>query len=548
MNQSQRCHQIEGCPGLFVDAFKVFKAKTTDESSAFILTHYHGDHYNGLQRDGKYEGPAKIHCTPVTAALLKSIHGVDQRFIVEHVYGETWAYRKADIVFYDANHCPGAAIVVVQNASGKVQVHTGDMRFHSKMKEYPALKKAAGEGLVDILYLDTTYSHPKHDFQPQDEAVETIASQVHSLLNDQEDTSTLVLLSCYSIGKEKVLWECSQRTNRSIYVNTRKHKMLECIQGHSGVEESSSIIERCTQIQNEACIHVIPMGLAGEMWPYFQPNYNSVATYASKLENVYSRAVAFIPTGWAEATNWNKKNALSRRRVDLDKIQEHENNDRPNRVIDVEVRLISYSEHSTFSELCSFAKFLKPRKVIPTVFSSDSDYLSIERRFKDLIDSKRAKRMFLSSMKMPSEKKRAIERTGLFDPGSKSNGVKGGRSGDILESSNTVVIDCCDSDDETANANMTQRDIDGVATLVSMGFNAHESRKVLKKTAGSVDRAIERLLSSVDFPGGNRECQSSSLPSVDGGREGKGRVGGEKRKNLPPSITNFFGPKAKPKM
>mmetsp|Transcript_24401 Transcript_24401/g.36420 ORF Transcript_24401/g.36420 Transcript_24401/m.36420 type:complete len:313 (-) Transcript_24401:1455-2393(-) len=61
---------------------------------------------------------------------------------------------------------------------------------------------------------------------------------------------------------------------------------------------------------------------------------------------------------------------------------------------------------STFSELYNCVEYLKPRKVIPTVFSNEKDYIAIEKRFKDLIDSKRAKQFFVNSMTTMTKKKK----------------------------------------------------------------------------------------------------------------------------------------------
>lgn len=581
MNQAERCHQVAGCPGLYIDAFKAFRSKTTDPSCAFILTHYHGDHYNGLPRDGAYVGPAKIHCTAVTAALLRSVHGVSSELIVEHSYGEKWVYRccsangsskedeqlpgmeeDADITFYDANHCPGAAIVLIQLPDGKTHLHTGDMRYHTKMQEYLLLKQAAEERCIDLLYLDTTYSHPKHDFVPQTVAVESIATQVEQLFSER-DVSTLVLLSCYSIGKEKVLWECSKRTNRRIYVNERKHKMLQCIQGHKRVEESSSIIDRCTRYENESEIHVVPMGLCGEMWPYFQPNYNECAKYTEKLEGTkYDRVAAFIPTGWANATNWNKKNAVSKRRINLDKIQKREGDKKTNRHIDVEIRLISYSEHSTFPELCSFVEYLKPRKVIPTVYSDEKDYVAIEGRFRDMIDSKRAKHMFVNSIKASSSspspcsvsgKKRAPEQkeTG----GSKMSKLEAylrsvKQKDDDVPGSGIVVIDCCDDDEDNNAINedmnaMKQKkdspcDDNKLAILVSMGFGTQASRAALAENKGNVDEAIESLLSSTTEASSSLTTESAETPESSSSSTAKRA---NTKKSSGASIMQFFSPK-----
>jgi len=476
MNAAAACHEIPGCPGCYVDAFRghYLKTQTKKAEHIFILTHYHGDHYGSLPRgdDNKYEGPATIHCTPVTAALLRNVHGVPAHLVVEHAYGATWTFRpttsgprkrkaapsiasssassasfddngKDDLVkitFYDANHCPGAAIVLFERPDGRALLHTGDMRYHEKMKSYPRLRDAALQRRMDVVFLDTTYANPRHNFVPQETAVEAIAGQVQDLLSlgegdnhgnqrscgskttttNHRSTSTLVLLSCYSIGKERVLWEASIRSNQFVFVQERKHCMLQCIQEKEQHQQrqqdeqhqqqqpqqhvSSRIVQRCTLDATESDIHVIPMGLAGEMWPFFQPNHWACADYARKQAKAYDRVVAFMPTGWAEASNWNKKNTISRRECDG---------------LQVEIRLVGYSEHSSFSELQEFVAFLRPRKIIPTVFKDESDMRKIQARFK--VDAQRTKQFFLESFGSPSATTTTTTSTDLSSPPSNSN-------------------------------------------------------------------------------------------------------------------------------
>jgi DNA cross-link repair 1A protein len=417
MNESSDCHELPDCPGLFIDAFRggYLKHKVKNAANTFLLSHYHGDHYGNLPRAGKYQGPAKIHCTVITAALLVRVHGVDPSLVVSHALGETWEVSAVDaaagrpspgahaaspaavsgeagtirVTLYDANHCPGAAIILLQSPAGRTHLHTGDLRYHAKMQTYPLLREAALGRRVDCLLLDTTYAHPKHTFCNQQVAVDQIASEAAALLDQQSpQPKTLVLLSCYSIGKEKVLWEVARRTGHKIYANERKRQMLACIQQEESTtpedddpHPSTRILDHCTEDADASDVHIVPMGMAGQIWPYFQPNYQACLDYARAQKANYKRVVAFLPTGWAEASNWNKKKAY---------------NTTVKEGVEISVRLVAYSEHSTYPELQSLVEFLQPRLVLPTVYKNEADRRKIQARFR--VDNRRAKEAFFRSM------------------------------------------------------------------------------------------------------------------------------------------------------
>ncbi|GFH45236.1 DNA cross-link repair 1A protein [Chaetoceros tenuissimus] len=390
---------------------------------SIVLTHYHSDHYTGLPSGNNYKGPATIHCTPVTANLLREIHKIPERFIVAHEYEETWSWDNCEITFYDANHCPGAAIIFAKVKIGNsftYHVHTGDMRYHPKFQSYPLIKEAVEKRSLDVLYLDTTYAKPKHTFLPQQNAIDKISSQVQELLKhnhnvveekknsffqpkkpavkDGQQPRTLVLLSCYSIGKEKVLWHSAVKSNQLVYVNNAKHKMLKCIECGSDVEEANGIVKRSTLDPQKSDIHVIKMGLAGTLHPFFQPNFNDVALYAHRMNKGYNKVVAFLPTGWAESSKYNKQNSIATKVVNLKELVDANKIKGNTHMMHVEVRLMAYSEHSSYNELRDCVEFMKPKRVIPTVFSGEKDYEAIEKRFSDLVDSQRAKQSFINSM------------------------------------------------------------------------------------------------------------------------------------------------------
>lgn len=556
MNQSEKCHQLEGCNDLFIDAFRAFQHKTTDARNAFILTHYHADHWTGLPRGKGYTGPSKIHCTPVTANLLTEIHKIDASFIVTHEYETTWKHGSTEITFYDANHCPGAALLFCKvftataTATDKsshvyrYHLHTGDMRFHQKFKSYPLIKEAVENRRLDILYLDTTYAKPKHTFLPQDEAIRKISSQVRELLGSNDEIvsekkqsffqptgkaksasmkRTLVLLSCYSIGKEKVLWHSALQSNQLVYVNKAKHKMLECIECGSHVEEANGIIRRCTLDKQQSDLHVIQMGTAGSLHPYFQPNFDECALYAHRMNKGYTKVVAFIPTGWAESSKYNKENAISCKAVNLKELIKGSKINGNHDVMQVEVRLCAYSEHSTYTELRDCVEFMRPKQIIPTVFSGEKDYIAIEKRFGDLIDSQRAKQAFISgiagafSKKIIGFKRKAEESSveHMKQNGTISNQkhpeiiavamekphVARLKKIDAKQSSTSIKIprqqeniEKAKNEKNLAPKQMLKVDDSKVAQLVNMGFTAKVATESLMSKKNDIERAIEWLL------------------------------------------------------
>ena len=121
------------------------------------------------------------------------------------------------------------------------------------------------------------------------------------------------------------------------------------------------------------------MGAAGEMWPFFRPNFTNMERYLRQHAPATTACVAFIPTGWADSSSYNRRNCTQRHK-------------------DLIVNIVPYSEHSNFEELCEFVAFLKPQHVVPTVFSDDRSRLNMLKQFASLVNSSAAKRQFLCRM------------------------------------------------------------------------------------------------------------------------------------------------------
>ena len=111
-----------------------------------------------------------VHCTPSTARLAAQQLGVHASRLVPHPLDEPFELDGTRITFVDANHCPGAAMIVFEAAGPghrRPVLHTGDCRLVRSMQAHPAL--AALRGRADLI-LDTTYCDPAYTFPSQEEA------------------------------------------------------------------------------------------------------------------------------------------------------------------------------------------------------------------------------------------------------------------------------------------------------------------------------------------------------------------------------------------
>lgn len=100
-------------------------------SNYYFLTHFHADHYQGL--NNKFN--STIYCTQTTANLaMKTFRIKPKHFIILNLY--TWhnIEPKRHVMLVDANHCPGAACFIF-NLEGKFYFHCGDFRCSKEFYE-----------------------------------------------------------------------------------------------------------------------------------------------------------------------------------------------------------------------------------------------------------------------------------------------------------------------------------------------------------------------------------------------------------------------------
>ncbi|KAG5247360.1 DNA ligase [Salix suchowensis] len=353
-----------------IDGFRFSSPSIT----AYFLSHFHSDHYTGLSSHW-YQGI--IFCSPITASLVTSILHVPECFVFSLPLNRAVDIDGVGVTLVDANHCPGAVqfllkVPICKNLENFEQyVHTGDFRYSCEMKYDVFLRGFVG---CNAVFLDTTYCHPKFVFPLQEESVDYVVSAIEKIGGEGFSVGiekrVLFLVATYVVGKEKILIEIARRCNRKVFVDARKMEVLRILgYGESGL---------FTEDENESDVHVVGWNILGETWPYFRPNF--VKMKEIMVERGYNKVVGFVPTGWTYEV---KRNKFAVRSKDS-----------------CEIHLVPYSEHSNYNELREYVKFLRPKRVIPTV-GVDVEKLDsklaakMQKHFAGLVDEMANKKEFL---------------------------------------------------------------------------------------------------------------------------------------------------------
>ncbi|XP_063388677.1 uncharacterized protein LOC134674513 [Cydia fagiglandana] len=287
----------------------------------YFLTHFHSDHYSGLKKNFS----KLLYCSKITGDLCVSRLGVNPKCIHVLNLEETMRIEGVEVTAVDANHCPGAVMLFFCLPNGMTILHTGDFRASPAMESYPVFWNSD----VHTIYLDTTYCNPRYDFPTQEQSLEMALSLLRAKKTALEKTgkkfsSVLIVCGTYTIGKEKFFLGMARRVGCSVWACPEKDKVLQTVEGRSF----------CTSTPHSCQLHAVPMR---------DISHEKLKSYLESLNGAFTEVVAFKPSGWE-----NGKNTT----VEKDMVTIHG---------------IPYSEHSSFSELIRFVKFLKPKQVVPTV-------------------------------------------------------------------------------------------------------------------------------------------------------------------------------------
>ncbi|XP_028423229.1 DNA cross-link repair 1A protein isoform X2 [Perca flavescens] len=292
--------------------------------TAYFLTHFHSDHYGGLTKNSTFP----IYCNRITGNLVKSKLRIAEQYVHILPMNTQVTVEGVTVILLDANHCPGAAMLLFFLPDGQSVLHTGDFRADPSMETYPELVSCR----VQTLYLDTTYCSPEYTFPRQQEVINFAANTAFELVT--LNPRTLVVCGSYSVGKEKVFLALAEVLGSKVCLSRDKYNTMCCL-------ESEQVRQRITTDWKAAQVHVLPM---------MQLSFKKLQDYLARFSGRYDQLVAFKPTGWT----------FSQQVESVEDIQ-------PQISGNISIYGIPYSEHSSFLELKRFVQWLQPLKIIPTV-------------------------------------------------------------------------------------------------------------------------------------------------------------------------------------
>ncbi|ONM22158.1 sterile alpha motif (SAM) domain-containing protein [Zea mays] len=281
--------------------------------------------YQGLTRSFCH---GKIYCSSITASLVHHKIGIPWDRLHVLTLNEKLNIAGVNLICFDANHCPGSIIILFEPPNGKAVLHTGDFRFSSKMANNPVLQSSC----VHTLILDTTYCNPRYDFPSQEIVIQFVIEAIQA---EAFNPKTLFLIGSYTIGKERLFMEVARLLQKKVYVGAAKLQILKHL------ELPQEIMHWFTANEAESHIHVVPM------WTL--ASFKRMKYLSNQYAGRYDLIVAFCPTGWAFGKGRKKTPG---KRWQQGSIIRYE---------------VPYSEHSSFTELQQFVKFISPEHIIPSV-------------------------------------------------------------------------------------------------------------------------------------------------------------------------------------
>ncbi|XP_025933127.1 5' exonuclease Apollo [Apteryx mantelli] len=264
-----------------------------------------------------------VYCSPLTARLLRRRLQVPARWIRPLEVGQSHVLGEGDPVTVTLldSNHCPGSVMFLFEGAFGTILYTGDFRYASAMQQEPALR---GRHL-DRLYLDNTHCHPGRSLPSRRRAARLAARLIRAHPRHH------VVVGVYSLGKETLLVDLAVEFGTWIVVSPWRLEQMRLLE----------LPDVFTTEEGAGWIRAVDVA---------EIRWDTLVSW-----NLLHPTIAILPTG------------------------------RPVKVTHPKIHPIPYSDHSSFSELCEFVKWLKPCSVIPIVRGSMCQlyfekYLSSDRQ------------------------------------------------------------------------------------------------------------------------------------------------------------------------
>jgi len=311
-------------------AMDAFSHGIVPDISHYILSHFHSDHYIGLSK----AWTKTIICSSITKRLA-----IDKFKVSENLFqlldpGEERVIAGVEITAIDANHCPGSLIFVFRTKFNLTLLHTGDFRACAAMEEAPVFWNMK----MDRVYLDTTYCKPEYDFPSQEDVIAKTILLVSEFVIRRPTTA--VLVGAYTLGKERIFKAVAKELKSKLWTQPHRLRVWKKL-------EDQEILEKLVEKRDEAQVHVVDNRLI---------SWGALGQEIEKVGKGFDHILGIKPTGWSHSRGESKESSLKNVKI-VTRGQ-------------ISILDVPYSEHSSYSELKRFIKFLRVKdvhQIVPTV-------------------------------------------------------------------------------------------------------------------------------------------------------------------------------------
>ncbi|KAJ4482020.1 hypothetical protein J3R30DRAFT_2114204 [Lentinula aciculospora] len=432
-----------------VDCFSTISPSAPEPHNAalHLLSHTHADHIMGLQ--AKSFSQIVICSAPAKEMLLKhevykerALH--EDKYRAEHnltfrhlkvnpfvdsngeivLHGakdllkvlpmntpteiELEGDKKVTITLFDANHCPGAVMFLIEGAEGAI-LHTGDFRaenwFLESVKHNPYLQpylaisdcafQSKNNGILktlEAIYLDTSCVMQNYQVPTKDDATNGLIA-----LLKLYPPSTYFFINSWTWGYEDILKEIARTFNCKIHLDEYKHRIYSLLssdpllQTLGTTDPDETRFHACERFARCHHVNVDREGkflnddddvLASEntfdsanRLLLGETSHKSwgITTANKKSKGIPEKLVVYInpvssmtPDAWVEYQSATKQQLLS---------------GKVNRSL-----LVPLSRHSPLPELQAFVSLFRPKRVIPNTLDpslKNLDWAGIDRAFQN---------------------------------------------------------------------------------------------------------------------------------------------------------------------